>query len=116
MQGDAKRLMQAFHNVLDNAIRYSPPNTEVAVNVKTVGGELLISVSDHGIDMGGGEAHVASKVFRQADWGISKRTNGLDLTLSLIFFELHGGTLNITGPTGEGTTADILIPVENNQK
>jgi len=118
IQGDKKRLLQAIHNVVDNAIQHCPPNTEVAIKVSNVEDGLSISVSDNGIGMSEEEVSIASEAFRQVEGCYTRDINGLGLGLPLahIFVELHGGRLHITSNKGKGTTVDIVIPLGANLK
>lgn len=48
LQGDPERLLQAFLNVLDNAIKHSPPDAEVCVTGKVAAAEVIVKIQDRG--------------------------------------------------------------------
>lgn len=109
---DRHRLTQAVGNILDNAIQFSPADSEVRITVDGRDGELSISIADSGIGMSEEEIAIAGEAFRQVDGGLSRKVYGLGvgLTLSRMFVELHGGRLNIDSSPGLGTTVRMTIP------
>ncbi|MFP6747054.1 MAG: ATP-binding protein [Alphaproteobacteria bacterium] len=113
VRGDAKRLLRVICNVVDNAIRFSPPDTLVRIDVETAGHRLCIRISDQGTGMTEEEIRVAGEGFRQSGDGVSNKIHGrgLGLPLSRMFTEQHRGKLNIESSLGIGTTVTITIPV-----
>ncbi len=105
-------LTQAIGNIWDNAIQFSPADTEICINVESAGEELSISVADNGIGMSEENIPIAGEAFRQVDGGLSRKVDGLGvgLTISRMFVELHGGRLKIDSSPGLGTTVRMTIP------
>jgi len=111
IQGDEKRLMQVVCNIVDNSIQHSPSDTNIVVEVRNLGEELSISVSDNGVGVSEVEVEAAREGFRQVEGGYTRSNDGigLGLTLANIFIELHGGRMNISTQKGKGTTVEMVI-------
>lgn len=109
---DQHGLTQAVGNILDNAIQFSPADTEICINVESEDGELSISIADNGMGMSEEEIPIAGEAFRQVDGGLSRKVDGLGLglTLSRMYVELHGGKLKVDSSPGLGTTVRMTIP------
>ena len=107
ISGDPDRLQQVFWNLLDNAIKFTPPGGEVLVLLKRVDSHIEVSV----IDTGDGIApeflpHVFDR-FKQADASTTRRHGGLGLGLAIVkqLVKLHGGDVRVSSEgVGKGTT------------
>jgi len=114
IQGDEERLMQAIYNILDNSIRHSPSDTNVVVEVSSLGEELNISITDNGVGMNEAEVMAARESFSQTKGRVMRDFDGIGfefgLTLANISIELHGGKMNVSSRKGEGTTVKMAIP------
>jgi signal transduction histidine kinase len=117
IQGDEKRLMQAMYNIVDNSIRYSPSDTNVVVEVSSLGEELNISVSDNGVGMNEVEVMAAREAFSQIESRVKRGSDGIGFGTGLAFanisIELHGGKMDISSRKGEGTMVKIVIPSQS---
>lgn len=111
--GDPARLAQALHQVLRNAIKFTPTGGRIAVTAATVAGRHTIAVRDTGDGMAPEVlAHVFDR-FWQADSAKTRRHGGLGLGLAIArhVTEAQGGTLDgaSDGP-GHGTTFTLALP------
>ena len=109
ISGDPDRLQQVFWNLLDNAIKFTPPGGEVLVLLKRVDSHIEVSV----IDTGDGIApeflpHVFDR-FKQADASTTRRHGGLGLGLAIVkqLVKLHGGDVRVSS---EGVEKALLLP------
>jgi signal transduction histidine kinase len=91
---DPARVQQIISNLLSNAVKFTPPGGEIAVDVRTDGGELVIRVSDTGAGISPEFLPHVFERFRQEDAGTGRAHGGLGLGLSIVkhLAELHGGT------------------------
>lgn len=111
LSGDRMRLLQAVSNVLDNAIKYSPEGTTVAIESKIEGSFGVIRVIDQGIGIPADELpRVWDRLYRVDS---SRSTRGLGLGLSLVkaIVQAHGGTVGaLPNPSGAGTLVFVRLP------
>ena len=117
VDGDLVRLAQVFSNLLNNASKYSPEGSEIALAAESIGPEAMVIVSDHGIGIPADVLPHIFEVFAQADRSKARSQGGLGLglTLSRRLVELHGGNISATseGP-GMGTQMVVRLPVSSN--
>lgn len=103
LQADPALLKMALHNLLDNAIKYSPPDTPVQLHVQqeAVSGQLLFQVDDRGTGVAEAEIpHLFERFFRARGHG-HVAGSGLGLPIVRRIAELHGGDA-LAEPRAEG--------------
>jgi signal transduction histidine kinase len=113
-QGDEARLRRALTNVLENAIKYSPPSTEVAVRLWAEAGNhtALISVADYGIGIPDDDiAKVFQAGYRATNAAAEAGGSGLGLASVRDIVEQHGGRVLIESSPGRGTTLTVSLPM-----
>lgn len=109
---DLDLLVRALSNLIGNAVKFTPPGSEVAVSVEQFGSEVRFVVRDTG--PGIDEAHVAHVFDRFWQAPGSKRDGaGLGLAIVKGAVEAHGGRVWVESRVGEGSTFSIAIPVEH---
>ena len=108
---DRVRLEQVAANLLDNAVKYTPPGGRVRVDVQRTGGRALLRVSDTGPGIPAEELpHIWERLFR-GDTSRTERGLGLGLSLVKAIVQAHGGTVDVTSATGQGSTFIVSLPV-----
>ena len=106
--GDKNLLFQAFANLVDNAIKFGPPDSAIDILLKKEGAAVTCTVSDHGPGIPASER---DKVFRRFYRGEQSRTtqgNGLGLSLVQAVVALHGGRITL-GDAAPGLSAKITF-------
>jgi signal transduction histidine kinase len=112
--GDATRLEQVVRNLLDNALKYSPPNTSIEVSVQRAGGNAILSIRDEGIGIRSEFLPRLFEPFAQAEPAAQRGAGGLGLGLSLVhaIVEEHGGTITAhSDGAGKGSRFVVRLPV-----
>ncbi len=110
---DEDRVHQIFTNLLENAAKYAPSGTDVAVEARTSDGTLEVSVTDQGIGLPETEADRLFKPFGRASNARDANIPGLGLGLyvSSRLAEAHGGTLVASSEgAGRGATFTLRLP------
>ena len=109
--GDPTKISQIIVNLISNAIKFTPKNGEVNVNIEkrsedVDSTEVTFSVSDTGIGITEEQKKNIFEAFGQADVSTSRKYGGTGLGLSISgrFVELMGGKLNIRSVPNEGST------------
>jgi signal transduction histidine kinase/CheY-like chemotaxis protein len=114
--GDPDKLRQVVTNLVDNAIKYSPPQGQIRIAVTQIeGGLAKLSVTDsgHGIPR-----ELLPKVFEafyrvESDRKRDVKGFGLGLTIVKTLVELHGGQVSIESELGKGTSFHVTLPLSN---
>jgi two-component system, OmpR family, sensor histidine kinase KdpD len=109
---DIVHLDQALTNLLENAARFSPAGSEIAVSLLPRDGTLLIRVEDHGPGIPAGERDRVFEPFVKLGNGGGA---GLGLPISRAIAEAHGGRVIIESPPGGGTAVVMELPLNGSQ-
>ncbi|WP_083956360.1 sensor histidine kinase [Tersicoccus phoenicis] len=118
VHGDADLLMTAFRNLIDNAIRYSPPGTKVGVGLRSRDDVALVSVSDQGPGIPADEQDRIFERFYRIDAARSRATGGTGLGLSIVKHVIarHGGEVGVWSRVGHGSTFTVRLPQIDTQE
>ena len=109
---DEEAISQAFHNILDNAAKFSGPEKQIDVRVGCKQNFVEIAVQDRGIGIPESEKNkIFDKFYRgkQAS-SISPTGTGLGLTLVKHIMDAHGGDVIVQSRPGEGSCVSLLFP------
>jgi CheY-like chemotaxis protein len=110
------RLVQVVQNLLNNASKFSGPNTRILVDVSVEGHALLLRVIDEGRGISPNALETVFQLFVQEDHHLNPSETGLGigLTLSRSIVELHGGTVSAVSPgIGKGSTFTVRLPLSS---
>jgi len=109
--GDEQKLKQVFLNLLDNAIKYTPPHGAVSVSAVAAAADTVrITVQDTGIGIPGPELpHIFNRFYR-VDKARSSSGFGLGLSIAKSIVEAHHGTISAESSLNRGTAFIISLP------
>ena len=107
-RGDPDRLAQVVHNLIANAIKFTPAGGRVLVKLISGAGELLIKVSDTGPGIPS-DRRAAVFERRVGSGPATGGGMGIGLAVSRAIVEAHGGTL-VLADSNEGTTVAVHLP------
>jgi len=111
---DPEQIRTVFENVLNNAIKYSQPDSEpIQVSYKCRESYAVIRITDFGIGIPQEELSHIFEPFYRVDKSRSKETGGYGLGLSLCktIMEAHDGKIEVQSPPEEGTTVSLFFPL-----
>ncbi|WP_374765127.1 PAS domain-containing sensor histidine kinase [Yunchengibacter salinarum] len=112
---DARRTSRALSALVDNAIRFSPPEGVVRLSTsREADGSLNLTVTDEGSGMDQETRQQAHQPFFQADSGLDRRYNGLGLGLTIadMIMKQHSGRCQLDSAPGKGTKATLTFSAE----
>ena len=111
VRGDPDKLARVFDNVLRNAVSYSTPGGQVAIQAGRSGSAVEVVVSNEGLEIPEGELARIFQKFYRLDAARSSRTGGAGLGLAIAkeIVELHGGSIRAES-TGKVTSFVITLP------
>ncbi len=114
---DKSLMSQILQNLISNAIKYSPNESDVIVTLKTIGNEVQFSVKDSGYGIPLGEQSRIFEKFFRADNVTRMETEGtgLGLYISKIAMELSGGKIWFESKEKKGSTFYFSIPLEGSK-
>ncbi len=115
IQGDADRLQQAVANLLNNAIKFTPPRGRIQIELCRAGGDLRLSIEDSGKGIDPRFLPHVFDRFRQAEEATSQRQSGLGLGLALVrsIVTAHGGSVHArSAGEGQGATFTVVLPCD----
>ncbi len=113
IQGDRDKLNQVLTNLVQNAIKFSPSNSEVLIELRTRDKKWLeVCVADHGCGIPPNElGKVFDKFYRGESVPIEAKGAGLGLPITKSLVELHGGTIWVTSAPGAGSRFYFTLPL-----
>ena len=113
VKAEAGLLEQAVVNLIDNAVKYSPPDTSVHVSAWAEQGFLLIEIRDQGFGIPASDLGRIFERFYRVDKARSRDLGGTGLGLAIVkhIAMAHGGDVSVESWEGEGSTFKIRIPL-----
>ena len=111
--GDVARLQRVVANLLDNAIKYTPPGGTVRLAAQAGATRAILSVADSGPGIAEKDLPHVFERFYRGDASRSSPGNGLGLCLALSFVRAHGGTIEIETAPGHGSRFVVSLPRGN---
>jgi len=108
---DVRLFEQALLNVLDNALRYSPPGSPLVIDTQQLNGRVQIRVGDAGVGVAEADRELVFEKFRRgsnaprSDGGV-----GLGLTICRAILRAHGGEITMAGTESGGALVTLSVP------
>jgi PAS domain S-box-containing protein len=112
VQADPRRIRQVISNLLDNAVKFSPPGATITVEIQTNATAMLVNVRDQGPGIAPEHLPRIFDRFYQAA-GSSVRASGVGLGLAICkgLIEAMGGRISVTSQIGQGSTFSFSLPL-----
>ncbi|MBP6391942.1 MAG: HAMP domain-containing histidine kinase [Flavobacteriales bacterium] len=113
VSGDRVHLSNALHNLVDNAVKYSPAAPTIELGTKNDGRWLHIQVRDHGIGIGRQDQRHIFERFYRVHTGNVHDVKGFGLGLHYVrqIAEAHGGRITVHSEPGHGSTFILELPL-----
>lgn len=108
---DRDKIIRAFVNILDNAIKYTPEYGKLSVEVIREGDTAIVTIADTGIGIPQQDLPHIFDRFYQVDKSRSSEGFGLGLSIARSIIEAHGGSIAVESRQGHGTTFLISLPL-----
>ena len=109
--GNEELLKQVWVNLIDNAIKFTPNNGDVKIELMSFEDSVVFKVKDTGIGMTQNvKTHIFDK-FYQGDTSHTTEGNGLGLTMVKKIVELHNGNIDVKSHPNKGTIIAVTLPV-----
>jgi heavy metal sensor kinase len=110
-RGDEGLLRRMVINLLDNAVRYTPPGGRVQASLEVQGGDVRLRIADTGIGIAPEFTHRVFERFYRADASRNREQDGFGLGLSIVKWiaESHHGQVELTSAPGSGSTFTVHL-------
>jgi two-component system NtrC family sensor kinase len=111
-RGNPLRLRQVVHNLIDNAIKYTPADGEVTIEASQEKDQIILQVSDSGIGIApADQPYIFDKFYRSEAVVDSHAGTGLGLSIVKSVVERHQGRVWVQSERGKGATFTVVLPV-----
>ena len=111
---DERRLTQILVNLLNNALKFTPPGGKAGLDVTADPAQehIQFSVWDTGIGIASAQQNQIFEPFTQLDGGLSREYEGVGMGLTLVhhLVDLHGGSVTLESTPGEGSRFIVSLP------
>jgi len=97
-------------NVLDNAVKYTPPGGQVTVSISQANQDIVVTVHDTGVGISETDLPRIFDRFYRSDRSRSEPGTGLGLSLARAVARAHGGNITVTSVLNQGSTFIITLP------
>lgn len=113
VMGDKDRLTEVFLNLVDNAIKFTPPGGKINIKAREEENKVHITVADTGIGIPKNVIPFLFQRFYQVDASLTRKYGGTGLGLYICksIVDAHKGEIRIESEVGKGTTVHILLPI-----
>ncbi|WP_295723961.1 HAMP domain-containing sensor histidine kinase [uncultured Leptotrichia sp.] len=113
IKGDETLLQQAIRALIENAAKYSEPNTNIYIKSFIKDGFGRISIRDEGVGISDEDAKRIFDRFYRVDLSRTKATGGTGLGLAIVkrIVEIHNGKIEVDSKMNEGTEISIVLPI-----
>jgi signal transduction histidine kinase/CheY-like chemotaxis protein len=116
VDGDTVRLEQIIGNLLDNAVKYSPPEAPIHVTLREESGQAVLRIKDHGVGVAPDMLESIFEPFTQIATSLHRGGGGLGLGLAVArgLVEQHGGSIRAeSAGLGHGTEFVVRLPLSS---
>ncbi|MCI8638159.1 MAG: HAMP domain-containing histidine kinase [Coprococcus sp.] len=110
ISGNEQLLKQVWTNLIDNAIKFSPAKSEIALSMTRQGDSITVTITDHGCGIDEKTQRNIFDKFYQGDSSHASEGNGLGLTLVKRIVELHHGTITVKSKPLQGSSFMVSLP------
>ena len=110
LNGNTPMIQRMFSNLLDNAIKYTPPGGMVDINVSESQSQVVVAVKDTGVGISAHDLPHIYERFYRCDQSRSLAGIGLGLSLARAIARAHGGDITVVSTPNEGSTFTVTLP------
>lgn len=110
IRADQDLLQRLFENLLDNALKYSPPHTEISIQAQRAQGNVCVRIVDNGPGIPEGYQEKIFEKYTQLEKGKAKISRGLGLRFCRLATEVHGGRIWVENNLPTGSIFCVELP------
>ncbi len=114
--GNPDRLTQALRNLLDNAIKFSAPGSQVFIDVRQEGDYVAVAIKDEGVGVEPDELPYIFEQFYRARSSADIEGSGVGLALVRAIAEAYGGSVSVESEPGVGSTFTLKLAIAGEKR
>ncbi len=112
VNADPTMVVKVLCNLLENAAKYSRPDSPIMISAEQKGGYIVTSIADRGVGIDSMEQGlIFDRLYRSRAHSQQKPGTGMGLPISRAIIESHHGTLSVTSQVGYGSVFSFSLPV-----
>jgi two-component system, OmpR family, sensor histidine kinase KdpD len=109
-------VQQVLRQLLDNALKYSPPGSPLTISARAGDGRVVVGVADRGSGIDEQEQmRIFDKFFRAREHRFRMPGTGMGLAIAKGIVEAHGGKIWVTSEPGQGSVFSFSLPVHRGE-
>ncbi len=108
--GDQKLLFLVFHNIISNALKYTPENAFVSVDAEIDNSQVVVTVEDRGVGIPEADRERLFERYYRGSNVAGIVGSGIGLYLAKTVIDLHGGAISVDSAEGKGSRFTVKIP------
>ncbi len=114
MEGDRSHLSSVMSNLIDNAVKYSTPETPIIISTINIQRNIEVSITDQGMGIAPShQKHLFKKFYRVPSGNVHDiKGFGLGLHYVKTIMHMHGGDIGVESELGKGSTFTIILPTK----
>lgn len=110
---DLDRIAKVLQHLLENAAKYSAETSSIFVSAEVANGKLVTSVADRGVGIDDLErTMIFDKFYRGQGQRYRVQGTGMGLAIAKAIVEAHGGSIDVTSQSGQGSVFSFSLPLE----
>jgi len=113
VQGNETQLRQVLINLLENALKFTPANGTISLELERIQNQIKVTVSDSGIGIPAEDLPQLFERFHRARNVSQYPGNGLGLAIVKAIVNLHHGDVVVRSEEGQGTVIEVSLPIPN---
>ena len=107
---DVQRIAEVIRHLVENAAKYSPPDTPIHISAELAGRQVGVSVADHGPGIDDLEQSLIFEKFYRGRGQRGVQGTGMGLPIARAIIEAHGGNIDVRSQLGRGSVFSISLP------
>ena len=113
---DFEFIQQVIRQLLDNALKYSPAGSELAISARVENEKIVVSIADHGCGINESEQdRIFEKFYRGQEQRSYVAGTGLGLSIAKGIVEAHGGRIWVSSQPGSGSVFNFSLPIHKGE-
>jgi signal transduction histidine kinase len=118
IEGDPDFLERLFLILIDNAVKFTPPEGQILVSSQLASDSVLVAVRDTGIGISDGDLPNLFERFYRVDKARARASGGVGLGLAIgrWIARAHGGEIEVESTPGSGTLFQVRLPIDGSER